>query len=404
MKKGLTLQELAEKIETIKDSKVDYVAPSNKLTATVVEESKEDEANLLDSILDQTERARKEKELEEKKPKRDVRLSVENGDSEPHIILPYAHGQIAGRLKIPKPYHARCLSQAPDLLTTNINHWFQNQPEDRMVRTLIAPYADTPTVRAFLSNRYRRIENELIAEAILPIIYEMAPKLGLEIQSCEITDTRMYIQVRFPKIEREVRVGDIVQAGLGFRNSEVGAGSVTAEQLIWRLECMNGQVGQLAIRKYHVGRRIDTDEEVTQDFYRDETLKADDKALLMKIQDTVRHSFDEGEFDKSVDAMRDAASRQITGTKILDTVKVLDKKCNLGLSDGEQNGVLHHLISGGDMTQWGVSNAITRMAHEEDTNYNRCYEYQKMGAKVVNMNGVAWDTVMNAIKDEPKED
>ena len=57
MKKGLSLQDLAKKIEAVKESKKDYVAPSNKLTAEVVEDSGEVEhGKLLDSIVAQTEK------------------------------------------------------------------------------------------------------------------------------------------------------------------------------------------------------------------------------------------------------------------------------------------------------------------------------------------------------------
>jgi hypothetical protein len=392
MKKGLTLTALAQKIENVKESKKDYVAPSDKLMATVMEEPVETEG-LLDDIVEQT--AKKVKE----KPKPEIMLNVENGDNKPHIILPYAHRQIGDRLKIPAKYYDRMRTEAPELLTTNINHWLHAKPENRMIRTLTAPYAERPTVRAVLSNRYRRIENELIAQAILPILSEMAPKYGLEIKSCEITDTRMYIQCTFPKIEAEIKKGDIVQAGLAFRNSEVGAGSFAAEELIWRLRCENGMVGMVAMRKYHVGRRIDTDDEVNEDFYRDETIMADDKALLMKIQDTTRHAFDEAAFAKSVDSMKNAADRKIGTVKIQDSVKVLDKKCNLGLSDGEKDDVLKHLIEGGDLSQWGAANAVTKMAHEAKT-FDRGYEYEKMGSRVINLNDKEWDDLMNVLRSD----
>lgn len=394
MKKGLSLQDLAKKIEAVKESKKDYVAPSNKLTAEVVEDSGEVEhGKLLDSIVAQTEKMRNEK------PKRDIRLRIENGDSAPHIILPHAHRQIGDRLKIPAKYYDRMKSEAPDLLATNINHWFQAQPENRMVRTLTAPYSETPSVRAFLSNRYRRIENELIAQAILPILYEMAPKYGLEIKSCEITDMRMYIQCTFPKIESQIKAGDVVQAGLAFRNSEVGAGSFAAEELVWRQICSNGMIGLVAMRKYHVGRRIDTGDDVSEDFYRDETIMADDKALLMKIQDTTRHAFDAASFEKSVDAMRDAADRKFGSAKIQNSVKVLDKKCSLGLTDGEKDDVLKHLIEGGDLSQWGAANAVTRMAHDSKS-YDRAYEYEKMGSRVISMSDKEWDDMMKLLRSD----
>ena len=67
--------------------------------------------------------------------------------------------------------------------------------------------------RAFLSNRYRRIDNPDIARVVLPIIGEME---GARFESCEITDVRMYLKVVNPRLQAEVVPGDIVQAGILF--------------------------------------------------------------------------------------------------------------------------------------------------------------------------------------------
>ena len=45
------------------------------------------------------------------------------------------------------------------------------------------------------------------------------------------------------------KVGDEVQAGFIIGNSEVGAGSVFVEQLVWRLICLNGMRRGQSLRK-----------------------------------------------------------------------------------------------------------------------------------------------------------
>ena len=60
-----------------------------------------------------------------------------------------------------------------------------------MIRTLDG------TARAFLSDRYRRIDNYEIATTVFPIIGAME---GASIESCELTDSRMYIKVVNPRI------------------------------------------------------------------------------------------------------------------------------------------------------------------------------------------------------------
>ena len=86
---------------------------------------------------------------------------------EPLEINQIAHRQIGTHLKIPAAYYDHMLSDYPELLAENVNSWFQREPTQRMVRTLDG------TVRAFLSNRYRRIDNLDIAEIVLPVIQQM---------------------------------------------------------------------------------------------------------------------------------------------------------------------------------------------------------------------------------------
>lgn len=49
------------------------------------------------------------------------------------------------------------MDEAPELLAQNLNCWFTKEPAQRMLRTLDG------TARAYLSNRYRRIDNLLYA-------------------------------------------------------------------------------------------------------------------------------------------------------------------------------------------------------------------------------------------------
>ena len=138
------------------------------------------------------------------------------------------------------------LSDYPELLAENVNSWFQREPTQRMVRTLDG------TVRAFLSNRYRRIDNLDIAEIVLPVIQQMEDAY---FESCQITDSRMYIKVVNKRLEAEVVPGDIVQSGVIISNSEVGLGSVNIQPLVYRLVCSNGMVvNDAQTRRTHIGR------------------------------------------------------------------------------------------------------------------------------------------------------
>jgi hypothetical protein len=102
-------------------------------------------------------------------------LTVDGLPDDVFKVNDVAHRQIGTHLKIPAQYYDRMLSQDQELLTLNVNRWLRHEPSPRMLRTLDG------TVRAFLSDRYRRIDNHEIAQTVLPIIGKMD---GAIIESC----------------------------------------------------------------------------------------------------------------------------------------------------------------------------------------------------------------------------
>ena len=209
-----------------------------------------------------------------------------------------AHQQIASRLNIPFRYYQKMQSEAPDLLDQNVNRWLNQNPERRMIRVLDGK------VRAFLSDRYRRLDNLELCAAVLPVIQEMN---GASIESCEVTSTHLYLKVVNRRVKAEVKVGDVVQAGFVVSNSEVGLGSLRVEPLVFRLVCKNGLICKdMAQKKYHVGRQVYLSDDSAYELYSEETLAQDDKAFFLKVQDIVRAAVDEVKFSLTVDKMRES--------------------------------------------------------------------------------------------------
>src|SRR5262249_1439828 len=95
-----------------------------------------------------------------------------------------AHRQIGETVGIPAKYYDRMLALAPDLLATNVNRWFDKEPETRLVRTLDG------RARALLIDKYRPLDNVDLAEAVLPALQ----KHDLMVMSCAITEQRLYIK------------------------------------------------------------------------------------------------------------------------------------------------------------------------------------------------------------------
>lgn len=353
MQKGLSIVELATEIQRISEAKRDFVAPTTKLQMQLVDAGGEKvEAGDFGLGL------------------RPV-IHVEGNGA--YGIGTVAHDQLAERLGIPRKYYDRMAAEAPALLAANVNTWFKREPERRFVRTLDG------NVRAFLSDRYRPLDYDLVAKATLPIL---AQQPDLKIMSTQITDRRLYLQAVTPRLTADVKVGDTVQAGIVISNSEVGLGAVNIETLIFRLRCLNGMITAAGIKRHHVGKKIGTGEDVTEGFYRAETIEAANRAFILQIQDTVNNHFSEAGFFAEVERLRAAADRRIEAPKINDAVVELANRFTL--TKGEMEKVLGNFIEGADLSQWGLANAVTALAHKA-TDYDRSVEFERIGGKVIDL-------------------
>jgi hypothetical protein len=248
-----------------------------------------------------------------------------------------------------------------------------------MVRTL---HGGT---RAFLSNRYQRIENEQIAEIALPVLADIP---GIRIVSSEVTDRRLYIQFVVDTIVGEVKKGDVVAAGGVIQNSEVGLGAYSVAGLIWRLVCLNGMKTQDAFRRTHVGRQVEEGELE----WADDTLASDDQTVLLKVRDTVRAVVDQTRFRMNLDKMRGLTEGKITGNPV-EAVGLLAQK--VSVTEGEKGGILRALIEGGDLSAWGMLNAVTAQAHTA-TSYDRAVELEAAGGQLLELPSSEWRKVLEA--------
>jgi len=311
---------------------------------------------------------------------RSLSVSTENGISTLSIftdkdiynfkVTDIAHRQIADRLGIPFKYYERMMNEYPKLLDENVNSWLKFKAEKRMLRTLDGK------LRAFLSNRYRRLDNLELVDHILPVIAQMK---NCSIASCDITETHLYLKVINKSMKAEITEGDIVQAGFVVSNSEIGLGALKVEPLVYRLVCKNGMISKdYAHKKYHTGRNVE-DTDNAYELYSDETLKADDKAYFMKVQDIISAAVDETKFMLTVDKMRQAKSIK-TGDNPVETVEVLGDKYLL--NKNERASVLRHFIMDGNFSQFGLVNAVTRTSQDVE-DYNRATELERIGGTIL---------------------
>lgn len=356
MLKGISLTDLAAKIEANREAKRDFIVDTSKALV----------AASTDGAI----------------------TMLEPSTGEVFPVQKHPLRQIAAHTEIPAKYFERMLADAPDLAATNVNEWFRKYPAKRMVRTMHR------AERAFLSDRYQRIENDRIAEVALPVLADFP---DIRIASCEVTDSRLYIQAVVPSLQGEVvgkggrAVGDLMQAGVVISNSEVGLGRVDIAELDFRLRCLNGMVGESLFKRTHVGRQA-TEEGEAENIWADDTRRADDGVLMLKVRDMVRAALDGARFRARVERMNGLASAEVSGdpTKAIGELGAI-----LPLTEGDRGGILKSLIAGGDLSAWGLLNAVTHQAHAT-ASYDRAVEFEQMGGRLLNLPAGEWKRVLEA--------
>ena len=313
-----------------------------------------------------------------------TRLIVEEGAAPSRYgITPLARRQLADKLRIPYAYFERMRTEQPVLLDRNVNTWLQSDDERRMLRTLDG------NVRAVLSERYRRLDNFDLAESVLPILQQL-PEVRFE--SVELTETKMYLKCVTPRLKVEMAPGDIVQAGVVVTNSEVGHGTLSVQPLLFRLVCRNGLIASdRSLRKTHLGRALGTDDDGITVF-KDDTLQADDRAFFLKVRDVVQAAVSEASFLQAAQKMQRTRQIPLVGDPVK-TVEVLAQRYTL--NDGERTGVLRHLIEEGDLSGYGLVNAVTHYSQEVQ-DYDRATEMEVLGGRLIELPSAEWKALAEA--------
>lgn len=324
-----------------------------------------------------------------------VDLTVGQGDNTKRFTInSVAHRQIQSHLKIPADYYDRMLASQPELLAENINTWLWANRENRLVRTLFG------TTRAFLSDRYRPLENEDLAEAVLPPL----EALDLTVMSCQITDTRLYIKAVDRKVERELQAkgghfGDgrhnivrVVSPAITIGNSEVGMGALSVLTGVYDGFCSNlATFSERSTRKYHVGAKMELGEEVYA-MLSDETRRKTDEALWAQIGDVVKAAFERAQFDSLCDKIDATASDKVTG----DVVKVVSfAQKKFGLTEAEGAEVMRNFAGAGDLSRFGLYNAVTASAQGVE-DYDRATELERLGGQIIELPREQWREIAEA--------
>ena len=289
-----------------------------------------------------------------------------------------ANRQIASKLDIPKRYYDRLLSDDVGLLVDNINRWMPDAGI-RTLRTLDpAPFERHGTLRAFLSNTYKPLDNVDLLAAILPRFEE----LGLEITKCNLSETHMTIKAAMPgRIASVPKVGDRIQAGIAVGNSEVGLGELWISEFDTVLSCLNGMIGEKTLRKRHAGGRSGVGVvDDSADAFSDETKRKTTEAFWSQVGDVIEMVLDEERFASRLCYYSDAMSDEAPERPARELVNGICSKFSIPVDDREK--VLERYLRGGQETRWGIANALTSYAQELE-DHNAATDLEVAGHEIV---------------------
>lgn len=360
MKTGKSLTQLAQELERIKANSRDFVVPVDRLQATVKENG--------------------------------LNFGFKNGADHDFKLNTWSAGQLAGYTDIPKQYFDRISTENPQLASDSINHGLtkiietakkEHKSESRMLRTLDGK------VRGLLSSRYRILDAHDMLESVLPVMLDKK----MEIISSEITQQRLFIKALTPGLKAEVKKGDVVQYGLVISTSDVGAGSVRVEPLIYRLVCLNGMISNTAIRKFHIGKN--QAEEDIRELLSESTKELSDHAFWAQVKDVVLNSMGQEIFEKEVDRLRIASNMEIKNFDLPRVVELTMKATGITGED-KKNSILSALASGNEgagLTAWGLINSFTRAAQNDEMNYEGSIELERAAGKILELPRSQWSAI-----------
>jgi hypothetical protein len=357
------MDSLIESIKRLHEAQFDVLADTRSMNVNVVSERPAGDHD-----------ADWERKVELHVDQREGLLSLDMND--------FMLGQMSTDLKIPKTYFDRMKLDAPGLFQTNVHHWLHNTPKRKLIRARHDGSIGEPVEvgRAWLSDRYRRLDNIEVAYKLLPELNNIGSQW--EIHNASISDTKFHFRATFPSMEKAVKVGDPVRWGVQITNSEVGGAQFSIDNFTLTLACMNGMVVSKVMSARHVGKRLG-------DNLSDEAIRADDKAFWLAARDELRASISEERFEEVIATLRGATE----GSRIVAPIKATETLAKtFDLTDGEKEAVLLSLVGGADMTRYGALNAVTDAAKRSES-FDRRVEMEEIGWKVAELTPREWDRI-----------
>lgn len=365
MKTGISITEMAARLEQQMNAKRDFNAPSKALVMS-----------------------------------KDAKI-IRVGTAMEGTVTRHAERQLAAKLEIPVAYYDRLRDAHPDLLAINVNELFQRESKKMLVRALDYGNTGPSVIRAFLSDRYRPLDNFDLFNAIAPELIAT----GAKVVSTELTETKLYIKALAPWLEQELPLPEGMEWGKGHNwvkrkvmgsiiisGSDVGAGRVMVQPGSWEEGCTNMAIfKENGFAKLHIGKATGDDENVTA-YLSDETKRKNDEAVWSAVRDTVKATLDGRIMADNIAKMVEARADKIEGN-LVDVVEVFATRNRF--TEVERKALLEHMVEAQEPTRYGLQWAVTKLAGNESvvSDYDRATELERLGGEIIELPKSEWKTI-----------
>ncbi|MFI7033589.1 DUF932 domain-containing protein [Microbispora rosea] len=299
---------------------------------------------------------------------------------------------LADKLGIPLPYLRRLRAHQPALYEANVNTWLRSDDRRFLLRSLRGT-GDAPGVaRAFLSDRYKIIDNLDVLMAALDGV--RLAGVDIDIDGCDLTERRMYVRVvceqvaaLAPELLKNYRSpftgaagadNPLVFAGFVISNSETGCGAFTITPRLLVQVCRNGMtITADAHRHVHLGGRLDDGGAVR---WSSDTQDKNLQLITAQTRDAITTFLDTDYLTTKIRELTAAAGAEIADPD--KTIQAVTSK--LRFTEDQQREILRHFIRGGDLTAGGVMHAVTSVAQTLD-DADTAHEMEAQAMRVLHL-------------------
>lgn len=343
-------------------------------------------------------------------------------------------GQLADKLGIPLRFFRKCQEAHAVELCRMLNYWFRqgeseqgDKPQKVTKRLLrVTDNNGIPTLRAFLSNSYRIIDNLHVLEVALEKMAGLCQERGGKPECFNWNATTNHMDVLLfdtsmtshlglftegkqsvadhgtvggggdwrnlrgtindPGYEESGAVermatgegrsadgsdgGDIVFGGVHIRNSETGDGSLWVRTCALVAVCSNRVLIGLDMAQVHLGKQMTEDTVLSP-----ETRKLENEVIWAKVRDAVTAAMDKEKFEELLDLFRGTAKIELPS--VTEAAKQIVEK--QGWTDEQRDSILNAFrpVVKDRPTVFDAIQAVTEAAQKfEQTSPERCLEME----------------------------